>query len=372
MRKKVLFVIESFVVGGAERVLVDLVNALDKEHFDVTVLSVFKESVYKGYNEKFDDMFSADVHHRYMVDNSVKWKYILFNFLFNRLPHKWFHQLFVGKGYDTEVAFYEGLPTVFLSCSPNNKSRKLAWLHYGAGFADSVGEKRERYRHVYSRFDAVVGVSKGVCDNFLARVGRVTNLEVKYNIIEDERIVRKSNEYDVDLLRNGMSFLSVGRICGIKGYDRLLRVCLKLHNEGLNMSMNIIGGGGSDELMAFVVANSMQKYVRFWGHKDNPYPYIKHADWLVCSSYAEGFSTVITESLIIGTPVISTDCSGTDELLGNSEYGIRCENSEDGLYEAMRSVLMDASLYVKYKKKAAEGGRRFNKEQLLQEIEQIL
>ena len=70
--------------------------------------------------------------------------------------------------------------------------------------------------------------------------------------------------------------------------------------------------------------------------------------------------------------MISTDCSGTDELLGNSEYGIRCENSENGLYEAMKSVLTDDSLYVKYKKKTAEGGRRFNKERLLQEIEQIL
>ncbi len=372
MRKKILFVIESFVVGGAERVLVDLVNALDKKRFDVTVLSVFKESVYKGYNEKFDDMFSTDVHYRYMIDNSVKWKYILFNYLFSKLPHKWFHQLFIGNSYDTEVAFYEGLPTMFLSSSSNKKSRKLAWLHYGAGFADSVEEKLEWYRLVYSKFDAAVGVSKGVCDNFLAKVGHVTDLKVKYNIIDNEKIVRKSNEFDVDIAGDGVTFLSVGRICGVKGYDRLLRVCLRLHNEGLNVSMNIIGGGDNEELIAFVKENSMQEYIRFWGHRDNPYPYIKHADWLVCASYAEGFSTVITEALIIGTPVISTDCSGTDELLGNSEYGIRCENSENGLYEAMKSVLTDDSLYVKYKKKTAEGGRRFNKERLLQEIEQIL
>ena len=128
----------------------------------------------------------------------------------------------------------------------------------------------------------------------------------------------------------------------------------------------------SGDLLSYINCNELSDYVTLWGNKANPYPYVRSADWFVCSSYAEGLSTVIIESLIIGTPVISTDCSGTDELLGNSEYGIRCENSEKGLYEAIKSVLTDDSLYVKYKIKAEERGQGFNKEQLLHETEKIL
>ena len=168
-------------------------------------------------------------------------------------------------------------------------------------------------------------------------------------------------------------FVCVGRLSEVKGYDRLLNIAVRLKSEGFRFRIDIVGDGLlRKELQSYINSNELDDCVTLCGNKDNPYPYIKHADWLVCASYAEGFSSVITEALIIGTPVISTDCSGTDELLGNSEYGIRCENSENGLYEAMKSVLTDDSLYIKYKKKAAEGGRRFNKEQLLQEIEQIL
>ena len=52
-KKKVLFLIESFIVGGAERVLIDIANNLDASKYDITVCSVYKHSVYKGYNKTF-------------------------------------------------------------------------------------------------------------------------------------------------------------------------------------------------------------------------------------------------------------------------------------------------------------------------------
>lgn len=369
MKKKVLFLIESFIVGGAERVLLNLVNAMDKTKFDVTVISVFKKSVYDGYDAKFDEALSKDVHYKYLIDNTKKWRYLLFNYLFNKLPKKWFHRLLIGTGYDTEVAFYEGLPTTFISCSSNKKSKKIAWLHYGDGFADSTGAKRESYQKTYSKYDMVVGVSNGVCCNFKHRVGEHQNLISRYNVIDDERVRAKAKEFVPETKANGVSFVAVGRVCEIKGYDRLLRVCLKLHDEGFDFYLCIIGGGCMDVLSKYVADNSMQDYVHFLGHKDNPYPYIKNADWLICSSYAEGFSTVITESMIIGTPVISTDCFGTEELLGDNKWGIRCFNSEDGLYHTMKMVLLDNMIHEHYSTKASDRGDMFKKHILLEEIE---
>lgn len=372
MKKKVLFLIESFIVGGAERALLNLVNAMDKTRFDVTVISVFKESVYEGYNTKFSDSLSPEVHYRYLIDNTRKRQYLVFNYLFNKLPKSLFHRILIGSTFDTEVAFYEGLPTFFLAESSNKKSKKIAWLHYGDGFADSKGVKRDWYKKVYSKYDCIVGVSNGVCDNFRERVCEDFNVITRYNIFDDENVRIKANELKLKSEKRGsVQFVSVGRVCEVKGYDRLLRVCLKLHNEGFDFELNIVGGGECEQLMQFVSANSMQDYIHILGHMDNPYAIIKNADWLVCSSYAEGFSTVMAESMIIGTPVISTKCCSTEELIGDDEYGLRCANSEEGLYDVLKKVLEDKSLTERYRKNAIQKGKCFSKNKLLSEIEEL-
>lgn len=372
MKRKVLFLIESFIVGGAERVLLNLVNAMDKERFDVTVLAVFKQSVYEGYNCQFSDALDPAVHYRYLVDNSSKWKYRLFNIAFNRLPKKWIHRWMIGTGYDTEVAFYEGLPTSFLAHSSNKKSKKIAWLHYGNGFAGLNDAQKAQYQKLYGDYGEIIGVSKGICDNFKVRVGGSTLPHVLYNIIDDFRIRKKAVAREI--VRNPLIpvFVAVGRLTSVKGYDRLLRICKSLHDQQYLFILWIVGDGLQHEIPDYVKSNDMQDYVTLWGNQDNPYPYMRCADWYICSSYAEGFSTTITEALIIGTPVISTDCSGTEELLGDSEYGIRCENSEEGLYAAMKRVLDNSELRAIYAEKALKKGCTFNKKELLINIESCL
>lgn len=372
MKRKVLFLIESFIVGGAERVLLNLVNAMDKERFDVTVMAVFKQSVYEGYNCHFSDALDSKVHYKYLVDNSIKWKYRLFNIAFNRLPKKWIHRWLIGTKYDTEVAFYEGLPTLFLAHSSNKKSKKIAWLHYGNGFADLSDDQKVYYQKIYSNFDEIIGVSKGICDNFKNRVGGSCVPCVLYNIIDDSQIRNKAAVRTIDREPQIPVFVAVGRLTPVKGYDRLLRICKSLHELQYSFNLWIVGDGLQQEIPDYVKSNNMQGYVTLWGNQDNPYPLMKCADWYICSSYAEGFSTTITEALIVGTPVISTDCSGTEELLGNSEYGIRCENSEDGLYKAMKQVLDNPDLRSFYAEKTLQKSRSFHKEELLARIEEVI
>lgn len=372
MKRKVLFLIESFIVGGAERVLLNLVNAMDMERFDVTVMAVFKQSVYEGYNCQFSDALDPAVHYKYLVDNSSKWKYRLFNIAFNRLPKKWFHRWMIGTKYDTEVAFYEGLPTLFLAHSSNKKSKKIAWLHYGNGFANLSEDDQYSFSCLYDNYNMIVGVSKGVSQNFKNKIGLSEKVITLYNLIDEEEIIRKSKLFDVPRIESGVSFISVGRLCEVKGFDRLLHVCKSLKEEGYSFHLSIIGAGDNLTLERIIRDDSMEDYVQLLGNQDNPMPYVRSADWFICSSYAEGFSTTITEALIIGTPVISTDCSGTEELLGNSEYGLRCENSEEGLYNAMKQVLDNPDLKTVYGEKTIKKGSSFNKEDLLCAIEEIL
>lgn len=116
----------------------------------------------------------------------------------------------------------------------------------------------------------------------------------------------------------------------------------------------------------------MSSYIKLVGFQQNPYPYIKQADIYVCSSYAEGFNTAITEALILGKPVVSTECSGVKEQLGNNnEWGICCKNSEEGLYEGIKKMLTNNNI-IHYAKQAAIRGKDFSLETSMNAIYKII
>ena len=77
--------------------------------------------------------------------------------------------------------------------------------------------------------------------------------------------------------------------------------------------------------------------VAFLGYQKNPFAYMKLADYYVCSSFVEGFSLTVVEALIVGVAVISTQCTGPNEILSDN-CGILCENSEDGLYDTLKVI----------------------------------
>ena len=86
---------------------------------------------------------------------------------------------------------------------------------------------------------------------------------------------------------------------------------------------------------------------------------LSYCDLFVCSSFEEGFSTAVTESVILGTPVITTDCSGMDEILDNGSIGMIVENSETGLENGLRTLLSDPDLLKHYKLKTNEKSLHF-------------
>ena len=141
-KKKVLFLIESLIVGGAEKVLLEIVNHLDYERFEVTVCSVFKYSVYKQYNKVFDKPFRKEVHFRYLINNRNKILYVIFSYLLPRIPTILYNYL-LKKDYDTLVAFYEGLPTTWLGSINIKKGKKLAWLHTSASLSMNGWSKKK-------------------------------------------------------------------------------------------------------------------------------------------------------------------------------------------------------------------------------------
>src|SRR5690606_8363112 len=107
------------------------------------------------------------------------------------------------------------------------------------------------------------------------------------------------------------TFVSVGRMVAVKGFDRLVEAHAHLHHQGIEQQLILIGEGKEQESLALLARRlGVAESVKFLGFQTNPYRFVKGADVFVSSSFSEGSPLVVGESLILGTPVMATDCVG--------------------------------------------------------------
>ena len=146
-----------------------------------------------------------------------------------------------------------------------------------------------------------------------------------------------------------------------------------LNTEGYNLKLTLVGSGEKyNELNNYIMENGLENNVSLLGYKKNPYKYIKSSDLFICSSLSEGFSLVIGEAMALGIPVVSVDCPGPNELLDYGLYGKLVKNSEDGLYNGIKELILNKDLYIKYKDKSFERAKIFSIKSFITNVENIL
>ena len=376
-KRRVLFLIESLAGGGAEKVLTTLVQHIDKERFDVTVCAI-------SGGGKYEDAIKRQVSYKAILaepkNGNVweRWLYVLKHHLvYKWLPLSWVYRVFVPQNSDVEVAFVEGFTTKLLSYSTNLVAKRYAWVHidlHQNHWTKSVYDNLKEETDVYNQYTELFGVSNTVVSAFRKELPNVTvPVETVYNPIDVHDILSRANEI-VDLKRGkSLLMVTVGRLEPQKSYMRLLRIAKNLIEDGMDVELWILGDGTERNLLEqYVSENKMQERVCLLGFHANPYKYLRQGDLFVCSSLSEGYSTAVTEALILGLPIITTDCSGMAELLQNGECGVITENDEAALYEGLKRLLADKSLLEHYRHKAIERGKEFSIEHLMKPIETIL
>lgn len=372
-KKKLLFLIESFIVGGAEKVLIDLVNNLSAEEYDITVCSVFKHSVYKEYDNAFDKPFKPHIKYRYLINNNIQGIYVLFNYLIIRIPNFLF-KLLVGNNYNIVIAFYEGLPTFWIAQAKLYSCKKIAWLHTLTELSQKGKSKEEleKQKKYYSKYDQIIAVSKRVANSFTKLFPQLEqSIKVIYNPINITNIQEKAI-YPIQLeKKNFPTFVCVGRITEVKGYDRWLRVLLRLKNKGYKFQSWIIGGGDREIYEQFVIENQLTDYVVFLGHQDNPYPYIAKADWVVCPSLLEGLGNIVLEGIALNKAIIVTDGVGAKEFLENNQSGIICKNNEEDIEKVIENIIHNDSLKGYYELCIKKQSKDFTISSIIKHIEEL-
>lgn len=360
---KILFFIEKLDGGGAEKVLRNLVNHMDQSQFEITVQTVwpFDASKYLAPGIRYKSVYTSN-----SKVNQLRYRAEAESGLTYRLHMK--------DDYDIECAYLEMGATKILASSTNRKAKKLAWVHcdFSHAFTDfhALVAKTAPW---YQKYDRVICVSNSVKEAFDRVFNGAFHSDVLYNVVEDDVIRQKAKESIPDVHKRRLTVLAVGTIYPPKNYPRLLKAHERLMQEGIVHDLWILGDGEQrTEIEQYIREHDLTDSVTLFGFQKNPYPYMNLADVIVCPSNYEGFSTVITESTILGKAIVTTDCSGMREILGDNEYGIITENKDDAFFDAMRTMIIDDNLRNHYAKQAEIRGKRFSMSKLVSETQDYL
>lgn len=274
----------------------------------------------------------------------------------------------LGEEYDTAISYMQNSSDKFFYGGCNEfvlngvkAKKKVSFIH--CDFMDYEGNNLYN-RSLYEKFDAIACVSDSCKKKFLSVCPDVKNKTYTvYNVHNFDRMDRLAEEYPVDNPEKKMLFTSA-RISVEKGILRVIPILGRIKKDGGDFVWYIAGDGpltekAKDEARKHNVGND----IIFLGMKSNPYPYFKAADALLVPSYNEAAPMVFGESIHFATPVITTNTSSADELVGG--YGVVTENTDEGIETALREFILE-------NKEIKLSAKRLTNERALAEFESIL
>lgn len=315
MKKNLLFIIDNLKGGGAEKILITILQNFDTELYNVDLFLINKEGVYLDSVPWNVTLYSALGDSNLLI-NKIRRRILL---MFPSL----FYVFHIKKKYDCYIAFREDTATRILLKAPRSAQR-LAWLHTDLKRHHycKTTDKRKYFRNLPS-LNQVICVSKA-CQKTLIKLcpDMKDKSMVLYNPIDISDIIRKADMHiNIPFNDQRINLLTVGRIDKGKNHKFLIECMPLLLSKG-NFTLWILGVGPlQTELEKKRNEMNLQDYVHFLGFESNPYPLIKACDVFVLSSLYEGLPTVIIEALVLGKSIVSSPCIGAEEILCDGKFG---------------------------------------------------
>jgi glycosyltransferase involved in cell wall biosynthesis len=365
--KKILFITKSEMMGGIEKVLLELVSSLNRTKYEVTVMT-------GEINDELKTNLPADVQYRSLFKKRFRGlDRILVHF-----PPSILHKIFVKNKYDVEISFQEGYPTKIIS-GANKDTKKVCWFHndpYYYDFNLPFFRNKKVLKVNLESFDEIVSVSSFIAKGYKKYMNLNKEISVIYNSIDVQKVTELSKETinDLTIDEDVFRICYVGRLSEEKRVDMLVEGIISLKKLYKNIELIIIGDGHKfSEISNRVITEKAQGYIKLLGYKENPYPYIKSSSLLVCSSITESFCLVVAEALALGVPVLSTKCGGPEELLENGNIGMLVENNLDSLVLGIKEMVNNRDLYSKYKNiNFRQSLNKYERNHIISQIESIL
>jgi len=357
IKKKIAFILPSLNVGGAERVTLSIIKALDKDKYTPILITFNSKGPLHKEIPSSVRLYSVEgMRLRYSIIRLVKLiVHLQADCIFSTLGYVNFAILILKRLLRLKARIIireSSTPSRVLERYPAYKARLYKLL----------------YRRLYPWADLIIAqcdkMRQDLIKNFGIKPGKVVRI---YNPVDTAVVLSKANAFFPGEYKGGrINIAAVGRLVPAKGYDLLLRAFCRLLEYEPKAHLYIIGDGPLKiELAELCRSLRLEKKVSFLGYLDNPYPYIMHADLYVLSSRWEGFPNTLLEALVCGAKVVATDCdSGPREILGDEKYGMLARVD-------VLSLCMKMKQYLKANNRTSNRGFDFSLERIIGKYQRV-
>ena len=247
--------------------------------------------------------------------------------------------------YDLAISFLT--PHYFVADKVKAK-KKIAWIHTDYAFVEV--DKRSQL-DMWERYDNIISISDNVTESF---VKTFPSLEDKIVMIENIMPMKYMRELsdafsaEEEIPQNSINLLTIGRFSYQKRMDEIPQICKRIRESGIDAKWYLIGFGGDEALIRQRIAEAgAEDFVIILGKKENPYPYIKACDIYIQPSRYEGKSVAVREAQILGKPVIITNYATAASQLNDGIDGVIVPMDIDACADGIIKVIKNKELQEK-------------------------
>ena len=336
-KKSLLFVCYGLGIGGIEKCLINLINAMPEDEFEIDLLLMnpefnFLDSIKRKVNilDSFEYvMNTTDTLNDIMAHGGVHKnlahtvRYVIFRILVKLGIKPWVVFKCIDKQYDIAIAYSQNDYSPYYVIDKTNAHKKIMWYHNGDYSRKGYAYKLDQA--YYPKFDSIVTVSIDSKDmltsNFPSIASQVITLMNFYDVND---IRKKSLEFECPVFSDKyFNIVTVGRLTIEKGADLAVAVCKRLLEFNKNIRWYWVGDGNQRvHIEKQICENQLQNNFILVGSRTNPYPYIRLADIYVQPSYYEAYSTTVFEARSLGKAIVATDVGGMKEQITSPKDGI--------------------------------------------------
>lgn len=325
--KKVLFMAKAFGGGGAEVAMLELINKMPEDEYDITLALLDNDLEYferlnrkiKVVQIEFKNSIARKMVSMYSVPAKILKKLAVnklipyYDFLFDSVKNNF------DEMYDLALDFYGyGYFLTGFMAERIKAKKKATWLHDEDlhWWFKSV----ERYAYKYNKIFAVSeAVKNSFCESYPTLKDKT---EVFYNVIDTNLIREKSNLECEEKLQGKFKIVTVGRLHNQKGYDIAIQAAKILKEHGIEFKWYAIGDGKEkDNLKKLIYKCGVEDCFLLMGRKNNPYVYMKQSDLYVQPSRHEGYVITLVEARALDLPIITSDIPSAHEQIKDGING---------------------------------------------------
>lgn len=365
-KKKLLFVIDSLGIGGAEKSLVTLLSLLDYDKYEVDLQlfaygGVLEQFVPKevnilppfDYYQKLSKGVVGNLSNPSYVYNRIKYSLLIRQSGLTHADKARLYWQSVGrclnitnKKYDAAIAYAQGVPTFYVVDKVKAK-KKFGWVNVDYKLQ---GVTKDFQRAYYQSLDKIVTVSDSSYDYFSSQVypELKDNMTIIWDINDAGFMQRMSQmQSDKPIRQDTTVIMTSGRYNKPqKGYDLALEAAKILRDRGVKFCWYAVGEGPyRAEMEKYIVENDLQDHFVLLGKTPNPYAYIRQCDIYVQTSRHEGFGLTIAEARILNRPVVCTNFDGCTMQMVDGENGLITSFEPSDIADNIMRLMNDKELY---------------------------